>query len=56
MKRDPAIEAVRAVRHMISARCGHDPKRLLQYYLQRQEKARDRLVPSPGRAGVYMKA
>jgi len=28
------IEKIRAVRHRISAGCGHDPKRLLEHYQQ----------------------
>ena len=26
------VEKIRAVRHRISEKCGHDPKRLLEYY------------------------
>src|SRR4051812_49184050 len=29
---DPAIDEIRAVRHRISARFGHDPERLVAYY------------------------
>ena len=59
---DPAIDEVRAVRHRISARFGHDPERLVAYYMALQEKFRDRLIdtsrpavgvdppPSPARA------
>ena len=50
MKTDPAIRAVRAARHAISARCGHDPKRLLEYYLERQKSAQGRLVKRSARA------
>ena len=32
MTTDPEIERIRAVRHRISEECGHDPKRLIQYY------------------------
>lgn len=41
---DPVIDEVREVRHRISARCGHDPERLVAYYLQLQEQFRDRLL------------
>ena len=44
MKPDPVIDRVRAARHAISERCGHDPKKLVDYYLQRQETLRGRLV------------
>ena len=32
MRIDPEIEQIRAVRHRISEACGHDPKRLAEYY------------------------
>jgi hypothetical protein len=32
MKPDPEIEAVRAARKEISRVCGHDPKRLVEFY------------------------
>ena len=38
MKDDPAIERIRAVRHQISEECGHDPKRLVAYYMKRQRE------------------
>jgi hypothetical protein len=34
------IDKIRAVRHRISARCGHDPKRLLEHYQQVSRKMR----------------
>jgi hypothetical protein len=34
---DPVIDEVREVRHQISARFGHDPRRLVAYYLEKQE-------------------
>lgn len=37
MKPDPVIDSVRAARHAISERCGHDPKRLIEYYQERQK-------------------
>jgi hypothetical protein len=37
MKPDPVIEEIRQARREMSAECGHDPKRLLQY-LRRQER------------------
>ena len=44
MKSDPVTDTVRAARHAISERCGHDPKKLIDYYFQRQEALQGRLV------------
>lgn len=48
MKDDPAIKRIRDVRHRISEEHGHDPKRLVAYYMelqrQRQEEMRQKLV------------
>ena len=44
MKDDPIIEAVRRVRHQISESVGHDPRKLLEYYRERQERYEGRLV------------
>ncbi len=44
MKDDPAIQAVRDARHQISESVDHDPQKLVEYYRQRQERHRDRLV------------
>jgi hypothetical protein len=41
---DPVIDEIRAVRHRISARFGHDPAQLVAYYLELQEQYRDRLI------------
>jgi hypothetical protein len=42
--RDPVIDEVRAVRHRILAECGHDPIKLVAYYMQFQQQFRDRLI------------
>jgi hypothetical protein len=34
----PTIERVRLARHEISTKFGHDPRRLGEYYLQRQKQ------------------
>lgn len=52
MSPDPTIARIREARHRISEQCGHDPKRLVEYYMKLQkEKYADRLVrpskPSP---------
>jgi hypothetical protein len=41
---DEEITCVRAVRHRISERFGHDPYRLVAYYIERQQEHQDRLV------------
>lgn len=47
MQDDPTLDHVREVRHRISARCAHDPKKLVEYYIQLQSKYADRLL-EPG--------
>ena len=44
MKSDPAIGAIREVRHQISASVDHDPRRLVEHYRQLQERHQDRIV------------
>lgn len=44
---DEVIARVRAARHRISARVGHDPYQLVAYYIERQKQHRDRLVTAP---------
>lgn len=44
MKEDPTIDAIRKVRHEISAAFGHDPRKLVAYYRQFQEQYRERLI------------
>jgi hypothetical protein len=44
MQDDPAIAAVREVRHRISQQYGHDPKKLIEHYIQLQEQHKDRLL------------
>lgn len=41
---DEEITRVRAARHQISERFGHDPYRLVAYYMEKQQAHRDRLV------------
>lgn len=52
MKNDPVIDAIREVRHRISASVNHDPQRLVEYYQQRQRKSGKRVLlhadPSAG--------
>jgi len=44
---DPIIDEIREVRHRVSEQCGHDPKRLVEYYIQLQEEYKDRLLETP---------
>lgn len=44
MKPDPAIDAIRELRHQISASVDHDPRKLVAHYRQLQERHRDRVV------------
>ena len=44
---DPVIDEIREVRRCISARVDHDPARLVAYYMELQERHRDRLVAPP---------
>ena len=46
-KDDPTIQAVRDARRRISAMVGHDPRKLVEYYRQLQERHRDRLAAQP---------
>ena len=39
-----ALARVRESRHQISERFGHDPKRLVEYYIALQQQYKDRLV------------
>jgi hypothetical protein len=44
---DPVIDEIREVRRRISARFDHDPARLVAYYIELQERHRDRLIDRP---------
>jgi len=41
---DPTLDRIRRARHEISEACGHDPYKLVQYYIELQEQHRNRLV------------
>lgn len=48
MKDDPVIKRVRSVRHAISQEQGHDPQKLVAYYIEKQQAHQDRLKkPTP---------
>lgn len=44
---DPVIDEVREVRHRISERVGHDPARLVAYYMELQQQYQGRLIAAP---------
>lgn len=41
---DPIIDEIRRVRHEISKSTGHDPKKLVDYYIRTQKEHSDRLI------------
>ncbi len=38
MTNDPVIDRIREARHLISEECSHDPRKLIEYYIRRQNK------------------
>lgn len=44
---DPVIDEIRAVRSRISARFDHDPRKLVEHYMELQKRHEDRLLGSP---------
>lgn len=43
---DP-IDRIRRTRHEISARFDHDPRKLVEHYVELQKRHSDRLIASP---------
>lgn len=43
-KADPVIDEIRQVRHEISERFGHDPKRLVAHYMELQKQYEGRMI------------
>jgi hypothetical protein len=41
---DPVIDEIREVRRRISAQFDHDPKKLVEYYMELQKRHADRLI------------
>ena len=41
---DPVIDEIRDARRRISARFGHDPTRLVAFYMELQKQYQDRLI------------
>lgn len=48
MKDDPIITRIREARHRISSACGHDPRKLVEYYMKRQAEHPERLFRNAG--------
>ncbi len=46
-KDDPTIERIRKARHQISEEHGHDPQRLVEYYVELQKKYERQLLDNP---------
>jgi len=44
MTPDPTIDAIREMRHRISASVGHDAQKLVEHYRQLQQRLSERLV------------
>jgi hypothetical protein len=44
---DDSDAEIRRVRHRISERFGHDPYRMVAYYMERQKEHEDRLIRAP---------
>lgn len=44
MKDDPLVERIRKTRNDISEECGHDPKKLIELYIDYQQQFSDRLI------------
>jgi hypothetical protein len=44
MKADPTIKRIRDARHQISQECGHNPVKLIEYYMEFQKKFTARII------------
>jgi hypothetical protein len=44
---DPVIEEIRATRSRISAQFDHDPKKLVEHYIELQKRHAHRLMGNP---------
>lgn len=49
-KTDDPIDRIRRTRHEISARFDHDPRKLVEHYMELQKRDANRLVKSPAPA------
>jgi hypothetical protein len=46
---DPLIDEIREVRRRISERFGHDPRKLVEHYMELQKRHADRLIDRSGK-------
>jgi hypothetical protein len=44
IKDNPLIERIRKVRHQISEECNHDPRQLVEHYIELEKKHERRFV------------
>jgi len=44
MKDDPTIARIREVRHRISGKYNHDPKKIVEYYIKLQKKHKNHFL------------
>jgi hypothetical protein len=44
MNDEPTLTRIREARQRISAKCGHDPEKLVEYYMELQKQYQDRLI------------
>jgi hypothetical protein len=44
---DAVLARIREARHQISEQFGHDPYRLVAYYMERQKEHPEKLIPVP---------
>ena len=44
IKDDSTIARIREIRHQISERFNHDPKKIVEYYIELQKKYKDRFL------------
>ena len=47
MKDDPTISRIRKARHEISKRFKHDPRKIVEYYMELQKRDQHRLLTLP---------
>jgi hypothetical protein len=47
-KTEDPIDRIRRVRHEISAKFDHDPRKLVEHYMELQKRHAERLITAPG--------
>ena len=51
---DPTITRIRETRHRISEECGHDPQKVVDYYIELQKKYQRLLLGHPEQEEVHV--